>query len=57
MLSLEEMYEICPELKNLSEEEALEVRELLYELGELTLKHYIKKNNKRFMDEDLDSWK
>lgn len=44
MLSLEQCYEIDPSLRNLSEEEVLEIRNQLYELGELAVDDFIKKN-------------
>ncbi|MFC1622780.1 hypothetical protein ACFL16_00100 [Patescibacteria group bacterium] len=46
MLSLEECYGICPELKKLSEKEVLKIRKQLYDLGKLAIDNFIKKASK-----------
>lgn len=42
MLSLEQCRKIDPELKNLSDEELLEVRDLLYQMGQLAFDNWAK---------------
>ncbi len=44
MLSIKKCQQLNPELKNLSEEEILQIRDSLYELGQLALENW-KSNN------------
>ena len=56
MLSLEECYELDPLLKKLPEEKVLEIRDLLYELGELAINGgaYLYDFYARFLQYDID---
>lgn len=44
MLSLEECKKLCPSLENLSDEEVARVRETIYEMGQLALEDWERKN-------------
>ena len=46
MISLEKLREIDPELKNLSDEEIIKIRDKFYELGEFMFDVWLKEKNK-----------
>ncbi len=45
MIPIEQCRKLCPTLRNLSDEEVIRIREILYEGGSLALESWTKKNS------------